>query len=40
MSYALADNQFITSTEQTELLSLCIHSGKLLSGLIRSLSDR
>lgn len=40
MTYVLADNQFITSTEQSELLSLCIHSGKLLSGLIRSLSDR
>lgn len=40
MSYVLLDNQFISVTDQNELLSLCVQSGKLISGLIRSLGDR
>ena len=40
MSYVLLDNKFISATEQGELLSLCVQSGKLISGLIRSLGDR
>lgn len=40
MSYILADNQFITAGEQAKLLQLCVQSGKLVSGLIRSISDR
>ncbi|MDI1247560.1 MAG: four helix bundle protein [Lacunisphaera sp.] len=40
MSYVLIDNHFITEAEQGELLTLCVQSGKLISGLIRSLGDR
>jgi four helix bundle protein len=40
MSYVLLDNKFISVTEQTNLLQLCVQSGKLVSGLIRSLNDR
>ena len=40
MSYPLLDNKFISTTEQTNLQKLCILSGKLISGLIRSLNDR
>jgi len=40
MSYVLLDNKFISATEQTNLLQLCVQSGKLISGLIRSLNDR
>ena len=40
MTYVLIDNKFISVTEQTNLLNLCIQSGKLISGLIRSLGDR
>ena len=40
MSYVLLDNKFISATEQTNLLQLCVQSGKLVSGLIRSLNDR
>jgi four helix bundle protein len=40
MSYVLLDNKFITVTEPTNLQQLCVQSGKLLSGLIRSLGDR
>jgi len=40
MSYVLPDNKYITVTEQTKLQELCIQSGKLISGLIRSLGDR
>lgn len=37
MIYVLLDNKFITVTEQTNLQMVCTHSGKLISGLIRSL---
>ncbi|HXI72734.1 MAG TPA: four helix bundle protein [Verrucomicrobiae bacterium] len=39
MTYVLIDNKFITVTEQTHLQNLCIQSGKLISGLIRSLDN-
>ncbi len=40
MRYVLLDNKFISTTEQTSLLQLCVQSGKLISGLIRSLGNR
>ena len=40
MSYVLLDNNFITIQEQQTLLKSCIRSGKLVSGLIRSLDKR
>ncbi len=40
MSYVLLDNQFISSSEHTDLVSRCARAGKLVSGLIRSLGDR
>jgi four helix bundle protein len=40
MSYPLLDNQFINAAEQEKLLSQCIQTGKLISGLTRSLGDR
>jgi four helix bundle protein len=40
MTYVLLDNKFISVTEQTHLQNLCIQSGKLISGLIRSLDNR
>jgi four helix bundle protein len=40
MSYVLMDNKFITTDEQETLLKFCVRSGKLVSGLIRSLSGR
>ena len=39
MAYVLLDNQFITPAEHTSLLDQCGHSGRLVSGLIRSLPD-
>jgi four helix bundle protein len=40
MSYVLLDNNFINSAQQEHLYSLCLDSGKLISGLIRSLGTR
>ncbi|MBM3871687.1 MAG: four helix bundle protein [Verrucomicrobia bacterium] len=40
MSYVLLDNHFISPEEQTTLLDQCIRTGKLVSGLIRSLDKR
>jgi four helix bundle protein len=40
MSYVLLDNKFISSEEQQALLKFCIRTGKLVSGLIRSLDNR
>ncbi len=37
MSYVLLDNKFVSLTEQGHLYSLCTQTGKLISGLIRSL---
>ena len=40
MSYVLSDNKFINAAEHEKLQSQCIQSGKLISGLVRSLGDR
>ena len=40
MTYVLLDNKFINAQEQQELLTQCIQTGKLITGLIRSLGDR
>ena len=40
MSYVLLDNKFVTDAEQQKLLTSCIQTGKLVSGLIRSLDNR
>ena len=40
MSYVLFDNKFATADEQQKLLTQCIQTGKLITGLIRSLGDR
>ena len=40
MSYQLLDNKFINIAEQEKLQFQCIQTGKLISGLIRSLNDR
>jgi four helix bundle protein len=40
MSYVLLDNKFISDADHAGLLSQCVQSGKLISGLIRSLGDR
>jgi four helix bundle protein len=40
MSYVLLDNNFMTAQEQQILLKSCIRTGKLVSGLIRSLDNR
>ena len=40
MTYVLLDNTFVNVAEQTNLLNQCIQSGKLITGLIRSLDDR
>jgi four helix bundle protein len=40
MTYPLLDNKFINTAEQEKLQSQCIQTGKLISGLIRSLNDR
>jgi four helix bundle protein len=37
MSCVLLDNNFATVEEQQSLLKLCVRSGKLVSGLLRSL---
>ena len=40
MTYVLLDNKFISTTDQAKLLAQCITTGKLITGLIRSLDDR
>lgn len=40
MSYVLLDNKYANATEQDQILSQCIQTGKLITGLIRSLGDR
>ena len=39
MSCVLLDNKYISAAEQQQLLSQCIQSGKLITGLIRSLGS-
>ena len=36
MTYLLLDNNFISEPDQQNLLELCIKTGKLISGLMRS----
>ena len=40
MTYVLLDNQFIPDSEHETLLSNCIQTGRLISGLIRHLGAR
>ena len=40
VNYVLFDNTFITADEQVILQDFCIRTGKLVSGLIRSLDNR
>ena len=40
MSYVMFDNNFINATEQQKFQIQCIQTGKLISGLIRSLGNR
>jgi len=40
MSYVLLDNQFITPVEQQKFLTQCVQTGKLITGLIRSINGR
>lgn len=40
MTYVMLDNEVISPAEQAKLFQHCVQSGKLVSGLIRSLSDR
>ena len=40
MTYVLVDNQFLSPADQMILLNACIKTGKLVSGLIRSLDAR
>ena len=40
MTYVLLDNKFISPPEQQALLAHCIQTGKLITGLIRSLGGR
>jgi four helix bundle protein len=40
MSYVMFDNKFINATEQQKFQIQCIQTGKLISGLIRSLDNR
>lgn len=40
MTYVLLDNTFIGQEEQQTLFTECVQTGKLITGLIRSLGDR
>ncbi|HSY18032.1 MAG TPA: four helix bundle protein [Candidatus Acidoferrales bacterium] len=40
MSYVLLDNKFVNDTEQLKLQAQCAQTGKLVTGLIRSLGNR
>ena len=39
MSYLLLDNNFFSAEEQNVLLATCIKTGKLVTGLIRSVDS-
>lgn len=39
MSYVLLDNHLIAEPEHRSLMACCVQTGKLISGLMRSLSD-
>lgn len=40
MTYVMLDNEYLSASEQQDLLGRCIRGGKLISGLIRSLDER
>ena len=40
MSYVLLDNKFVNDTEQLKLQAQCVQTGKLITGLVRSLGNR
>lgn len=40
MTYVLVDINYISESEQRELIERCVQTGKLVSGLIRSLGER
>jgi four helix bundle protein len=40
MTYVMLDNQFITASEQPDLLTHCKQTGKLITGLIHSIDRR
>lgn len=40
MTYVLLDNQFISPDEHRALMDLVIQSGRLITGLLRSLGER
>ncbi len=40
MTYVLLDNRYLTTAEQTDLLTHCKHTGKLITGLIHSIERR
>jgi hypothetical protein len=40
MSYVLADNAYIPESEQQDLYARCISSGKLVSGLLRTVTTK
>lgn len=40
MTYVLPDNNFLSTDEQSRLLSLCQRTGRMVTGLIRSVRER
>ncbi|MBN8247900.1 MAG: four helix bundle protein [Verrucomicrobia bacterium] len=40
MSYVLLDNRFVTAEEHQQIIARCMETGRLVTGLIRSLGDR
>jgi hypothetical protein len=40
MTYVLLANRFISAAEQAALMNIVVLTGKLITGLIRSLGDR
>ena len=40
MSYVLLDNRYIAASEHAEITAQLVQTGKLITGLIRSLGDR
>ncbi len=40
MTYVLLDNKFVNTNESSKLLAQYVQTGKLISGLIRSLGNR
>ena len=40
MTYVLLDSEYIAQDEQKDLFGCCLHCGRLITGLIRSVNDR